>query len=131
MHRVGRVYVAVQKKSPAEILSAGLRTGRGESARLEFRASGTVTTRSPTNPRREGAIHGDHTGTPEAQSGIAAHPAKNLEAALRLARQFLKERRPDVTIEDGKGHSISGADLAACCRGEKKLTADLRVVVRR
>ncbi len=69
-----------------------------------------------------------YTGTPEAQTGIASHRAPNLEAALAMARQFLKERRPDVTIEDGEGRSVSGADLAACCRGEKKLTADLRSI---
>ncbi len=69
-----------------------------------------------------------YTGTPEAQTGIASHRAPNLEAALAMARQFLKERRPDVTIEDGNGHSISGADLAACCHGEKHLTADLQAI---
>ena len=69
-----------------------------------------------------------YTGTPDAQTGIAAHPVPNLEAALALARQFLKERRPDITIKDGKGNSISGADLAACCRGQKHLMADLRPI---
>jgi hypothetical protein len=69
-----------------------------------------------------------YTGTSDAQTGIASHRAPNLEAALKLACQFLKERRPDVTIEDGNGNSISSADLAACCRGEKKLIADLRAI---
>lgn len=43
-----------------------------------------------------------YTGTPAAKSGIAAHPVQNLEAALRLAHQFLKERRPDVTSRTRK-----------------------------
>lgn len=60
--------------------------------------------------------------------GCAYRPAQSLESALAFACQFLKERRPDVTIEDGEGHLISGPDLTACCRGEKKLTADLRVI---
>ena len=69
-----------------------------------------------------------YTGTPDAQTGIASHRAPNLEAAPRLACQFLKERRPDVTIGDDKGNSISGTDLAACCRGQKNLMADLRAI---
>jgi len=34
----------------------------------------------------------------------------------------------DVAIQDGSGKSIRGAELAACCRGEKTLTPDLRAI---
>jgi hypothetical protein len=33
-----------------------------------------------------------------------------------------------VAIQDGQGKEIFGYDLAACCRGEKKLTPDLQAV---
>jgi hypothetical protein len=87
---------------------------------------------APTALGESGKVHYTvtYTGTPEAQTGIASHRAPNLDAALKLACQFLKERRPDVTIEDGKGNSISGADLLACCHDQKLLIADLRAVER-
>ena len=49
-----------------------------------------------------------------------------LKDALALAGQLIAEGRQDVTIADGNGRQITGADLAACCRGEKELTADLK-----
>ncbi len=52
----------------------------------------------------------------------------DLKAALALAGQLISEDRQNVTIADGNGRQISGEDLAACCRGEKTLTADLRAV---
>jgi hypothetical protein len=51
-----------------------------------------------------------------------------LRDALALAGQLIAENRQDVFIADGNGRQISGEDLAACCRGEKTLTPDLRAV---
>jgi hypothetical protein len=52
-----------------------------------------------------------------------------LEQALAHACRMISEGRPNVTIQDGKGRSISGAELVACCKSEKTLTADLRAAV--
>jgi hypothetical protein len=50
-----------------------------------------------------------------------------LEQALAHACRMLSEGRwLNVAIQDGKGRSIAGAALEACCKGEKTLTADLR-----
>jgi hypothetical protein len=50
----------------------------------------------------------------------------DLERALAHAQRLLSEGKPNVTIQDGSGQSISGADLIACCEGKKNLTPDLR-----
>jgi hypothetical protein len=50
----------------------------------------------------------------------------DLESALAHAQNLLFDGQPNVTIQDGHGHSISGPDLVACCNGEKTLTLDLR-----
>jgi hypothetical protein len=52
----------------------------------------------------------------------------DLKGALSLAGVLISEDRQDVTIEDESGNSISGEDLAACCRGDKTLTPDLRAI---
>lgn len=52
----------------------------------------------------------------------------DLKAALKHAAQLLSEDHLGVAIQDGRGQEIFGYDLAACCRGEKKLTPDLRAV---
>lgn len=52
----------------------------------------------------------------------------SLEEALALAGRLIAEDRQDVFIADGNGKQISGEELAACCRGEKTLTPDLRAV---
>jgi hypothetical protein len=52
----------------------------------------------------------------------------DLNDALNHARQLLQEKHQHVTISDDSGHTISGADLLACCEGKKTLTADLRAV---
>jgi hypothetical protein len=49
----------------------------------------------------------------------------DLDSALAHACRLLSEGLPNVAIQDGGGRSISGQDLLACCKGEKKLTADL------
>ncbi|HEX4159201.1 MAG TPA: hypothetical protein VHY79_12050 [Rhizomicrobium sp.] len=49
-----------------------------------------------------------------------------LEAALAHACRLMAEGKNNVTIGDADGHSISGGDLAACCKGDKRLTAKLR-----
>jgi hypothetical protein len=49
-----------------------------------------------------------------------------LEEALAHACGLLAQRYINVAIQDGKGRSISGDALVACCMGVKKLTADLR-----
>ena len=51
-----------------------------------------------------------------------------LDGALAQARQLVAEGRDNVSITDGKGHTISGPDLFACCLGEKELTPDLRAI---
>jgi hypothetical protein len=51
-----------------------------------------------------------------------------LAGALVHACRLLDEERHNVTIGDDAGHSISGDDLAACCRGDKEITADLRAI---
>jgi hypothetical protein len=64
-----------------------------------------------------------------APAGIDISPRSSgftLEQALARACQLLAEGMQNVVITDGAGHEISGADLAACCRGEKTLTPDLR-----
>jgi hypothetical protein len=51
-----------------------------------------------------------------------------LKDALDLACRLIVENRQDVTIKDEAGREISGEDLAACCRGGKRLTDDLRAM---
>ena len=51
-----------------------------------------------------------------------------LEGALAHARELLREGKQHVKIADDSGHSISGDDLSACCRGGQTLTADLRAI---
>jgi hypothetical protein len=50
----------------------------------------------------------------------------DLEGALAHACRLIDERKLNVAIQDGKGHSISGEALVACCCGTKTLTADLK-----
>jgi len=52
----------------------------------------------------------------------------DLEGALAHARELLREGKQHVKIADDSGHSISGDDLSACCRGAKSVTADLRAI---
>jgi hypothetical protein len=65
---------------------------------------------------------------PKSPIGIDAD--LDLKTALALACQLISQGRSEVTITDGSGKQISGEELAACCRGEKTLTADLRAVLR-
>jgi len=68
-----------------------------------------------------------HGGIPAAiDSGPGA--GFSLEQALAHACRMLSEGRPDVAIQDGRGLNITGPNLVACCKGEKKLTADLRAI---
>lgn len=75
---------------------------------------------------------------PTAKKYLVVHAAANvpkspvgidddlsLKDALALAGRLIAEGRQDVAIADGSGRQITGEDLAACCRGEKELTADL------
>jgi hypothetical protein len=55
-------------------------------------------------------------------------PQMPLEEALKLACARISNGEPNVAIIDGNGRQIEGTDLVACCRGEKKLTDDLRAV---
>ena len=48
--------------------------------------------------------------------------------ALSLAGELIAEGSQDVFIGDGNNNQIGGEELAACCRGEEKLTPDLRAV---
>lgn len=52
----------------------------------------------------------------------------SVEEALAHACTLLSRGVPNIAIRDGNGKSISGDDLAACCRGEKKLTSDLKTI---
>jgi hypothetical protein len=62
-------------------------------------------------------------------AGIDIRPRGfDLDGALDHARGLLSQGMRDVAIQDGAGNSIRGDDVIACCRGEKKLTADLRAV---
>ena len=54
-------------------------------------------------------------------------PSINLRAALQEAHLQISAGEIDVTVQDDIGNSIRGEDLAACCRGEKRLTIDLKV----
>jgi hypothetical protein len=49
-----------------------------------------------------------------------------LSDALAHACRLLSEGKPNVSIQDDSGNSIDGDELAACCRDERKLTAELR-----
>lgn len=49
-----------------------------------------------------------------------------LKQALAHAYALLVEGRVNVAIQDGKGHSISGDDLVACCMRKKHLAPDLK-----
>jgi hypothetical protein len=57
---------------------------------------------------------------------VGIDPGLTLEQALHMACSLLAQRQPSVTINDGKGNTISGNELVACCNGEKTLSADLR-----
>jgi hypothetical protein len=48
--------------------------------------------------------------------------------AIVHAARLLDEKRQNVAIHDDANNSISGDDLAACCRGDKEITADLRAI---
>lgn len=54
-----------------------------------------------------------------------------LSEALAHACRLLSEGKQHVAIGDGMGKSISGDDLVACCRGDKTLSPDLRVISKR
>src|SRR5882672_7370658 len=53
----------------------------------------------------------------------------DLQGALAHARQLLSEGKSNVAIR-GNGHSISGDDLVACCKGDKTLSVDLRAILK-
>jgi hypothetical protein len=52
----------------------------------------------------------------------------DLEGAIIHAYRLIDEGKLDVAIQDGFGNSIRGDDLAACYRGEKRMTTDLRAI---
>lgn len=52
----------------------------------------------------------------------------DLEGAIVHAYRLMDEGKLDVAIQDGLGNSIRGNELAACYRGEKRLTTDLRAI---
>lgn len=59
-----------------------------------------------------------------------AMPGSNftVDEALQHAVQILADGKTQVTIQDGNGRSISGADLLACINGKKTLTEDLQAI---
>ena len=52
----------------------------------------------------------------------------DLEGAIIHAYRLIDEGKLDVAIQDGLGNSIRGDELAACYRGGKTMTTDLRAV---
>jgi len=52
----------------------------------------------------------------------------DFEGAIIHAYHLMDEGKQDVAIQDGLGNSIRGEELAACHRGEKRMTADLRAI---
>ena len=52
----------------------------------------------------------------------------DFEGAIIHAYRLMDEGKLDVAIQDELGNSIRGDELAACYRGEKRLTTDLRAV---
>jgi hypothetical protein len=63
-------------------------------------------------------------------SPFALDEVDDLEVALAHSKTLLSSGQLGVAIQDGEGREIFGYDLAACCRGEKKLTSDLRAIER-
>jgi hypothetical protein len=55
-------------------------------------------------------------------------PGMPFSDACAHAYRLLDEGRHNVTIRNDAGKSISGDELAACYRGDKKMTADLQAV---
>jgi hypothetical protein len=66
-----------------------------------------------------------HRGSSDDLSPYPLDEVKDLESALAHACRLLSEGCIEVAIQDGNGKQVSGDDLAACCRGEKKLMPDL------
>ena len=58
--------------------------------------------------------------------GVLAQGANDVQEALRKACQMLQSGAVNVTIQDGSGNKITGADLVACCEGKKSLTTNLK-----
>jgi hypothetical protein len=52
----------------------------------------------------------------------------DLKGALAYAHSLLTREKGSVTIRDSARRSITGADLEACCNGNKTLTPDLEAV---
>jgi hypothetical protein len=50
----------------------------------------------------------------------------SLTAALKQACALIEGGAVDVSIQDADGNRIEGAELAACCRGERSLPSNLR-----
>jgi hypothetical protein len=70
-------------------------------------------------------VTGDTVGTAAIDSGRGKD--FTLEEALAHACRMLSEGGwLNVAIRDEQGRSISGADLIACCNGEKTLTPSLQ-----
>ena len=61
-------------------------------------------------------------------SPFALEEVGDLQTALARAANLLSLGHIGVAIQDSEGKEIFGYDLAACCRGEKRLTPDLRAV---
>lgn len=58
--------------------------------------------------------------------GPISETAKDVDEALRKARQMYEEGLANVTISDETGRKIDGDDLRDCITGKKKITEDLR-----
>jgi hypothetical protein len=60
------------------------------------------------------AVHQPDFGTPD--------------EALDYVRHLVMKGERYISIQDGNGDSVCGDDLGACLRGEKQLSADLKLV---
>jgi hypothetical protein len=51
-----------------------------------------------------------------------------LSDALAHACRLIDEGKRGVALRDNDGHSISGAELIACCKGDREITPDLKSI---
>lgn len=72
----------------------------------------------------------DSTGRPAPVAIDTPMHTITLSDALAHACWLVSQGREYVAVRDDAGNSISGDDLAGCCKGTKLLSHDLRASVR-
>jgi hypothetical protein len=68
----------------------------------------------------------DHSGLGALDEG-SSEPLELADARNHACR-LLDEGKQNVVIRNDANQTISGADLLACCKGDKEITPDLRAV---